>query len=73
MITNERQYQRLLHEQFKAAAPALWSILNYPFESVVSGPCLKMPTAKQQQRAMRELARMTRMPIPKQLFLEEEP
>jgi len=70
MITSETEYQRLLQQQLKSAAPALWNLLNCPFESMVSGQRTG-PKTKQQRKALRELARIARFPIPAQLYLEE--
>lgn len=66
MIVNAKQYEQLRHEALKAAAPRLWSLLSYPFDS--NTPHRKV-TAKWQREALTELRSLLGF-VPDRLLLD---
>jgi hypothetical protein len=69
MITSAEQHERLKQECFKAACPALWLLLMYPYEDVRP---IKIVTKTKQRRALEELRRLLPNLIPQRLMLDDE-
>jgi hypothetical protein len=70
MIVSDRQYQRLLHEQLKAAAPNLWLLLNLPLENTQRVMIERHDRLR--RRALVELRRVSKLELPRNLILEDD-
>lgn len=67
MIVNDTQYQELLQEMLKAAAPTLWKLINAPLSALT----MRSGHFERMQKAARvELRRIARFEVPRRGYLE---
>jgi len=69
MIVTDKQYQQILDEMFRIAAPHLWTIVNYPFKKGKASEYLTLSTRRE---ILEELRKLPRIELPRKVFLELE-
>lgn len=67
MIVNAKQYEELLQEQLRHAAPSLWNLLNSPQSILDLHPGR---FERLQTKARQELRRITKFEAPARGYLE---
>lgn len=68
MIVNAKQYEELRHQMLRQAAPCLWFLLSTPVLHHRSQAKLE----RWQKRALAELRRVAKFPIPDRGYLDFE-